>query len=188
MKRVCLLLTIAVPVSAVAAVADASAAGFTVKTSLTIAAAPTEVYERFVHNIGDWWSPQHTVSGDSHNLSIEEKPMGCFCEKLPNGGVRHMQILYFDRGKVLRMSGLLGPLQGIGGSGVLTVNFTAARIVRTPADTLTVTKLDATYSVSGYSAAGMNAFAGPVDSVLSEQFNRLKNYVENGAAVPAKKQ
>jgi hypothetical protein len=159
-----------------------------VKTSLTIAAAPAQTYDRFVHNIGDWWSPQHTFSGDPHNLSIEEKAMGCFCEKLPNGGVRHMEVIYVERGKLLRMNGLLGPLQGIGGAGVLTVNFTAARIVRSPVDTLTITKLDATYSVSGYSAAGMNAFAAVVDSVLSDQFNRLKNYVEHGAAVPAKKQ
>jgi hypothetical protein len=188
MKLVCLLFTIAVPVSAVAAVADASAAGFTVKVSLTITAAPGQAYDRFVHDIGDWWNPLHTFSGDPHNLSIEEKTMGCFCEKLPNGGVRHMEIIYVERGKLLRMSGLLGPLQGIAGSGVLTVNLTTAGTVRGAIDTLAITKLDATYSVSGYSAAGMNAFAGVVDSVLSDQFNRLKNYVEHGAAVPAKKQ
>jgi uncharacterized protein YndB with AHSA1/START domain len=170
MRLVSLLITIFVPVSAIAAVKDASAAGFTVKTSLTIAAAPAQVYDRFVHNVGDWWSPQHTFSGDSHNLSIEEKPMGCFCEKLPNGGVRHMEVIYFERSKVLRMSGLIGPLQGLGGAGVLTVSFSAAG---------TGTKFDATYSVSGYSAAGMNAFAAVVDSVLSDQFNRLKNYVEH---------
>jgi hypothetical protein len=179
MKLVCLLFTIAIPVSAVAAVADASAAGFTVKISLTITAAPGQAYDRFIHNISDWWNPQHTFSGDPRNLSIEEKPMGCFCEKLPNGGVRHMEIIYVERGKLLRMSGLLGPLQGIGGAAVLTTSFSAAG---------TGTKLDATYSVSGYSAAGMNAFAGTVDSVLSDQFNRLKNYVEHGAPVPAKKQ
>jgi hypothetical protein len=178
MRFICLLFAIGAPACAVAAVTDASAAGFTVKTSVTIEAAAPQVYDRFVHNISDWWSPQHTFSGDSPNLSIEEKPMGCFCEKLPNGGMRHMEVIYFERGKVLRMSGLLGPLQGIGGSGVLTVNISTAG---------TGTKLDATYSVAGYSAAGMNAFAGPVDSVFSEQFNRLKNYVEHGAPVPAKK-
>jgi uncharacterized protein YndB with AHSA1/START domain len=179
MRFICLLITIAAPASAIAAVADASAAGFTVKTSFTIDAAPPQVYERFVHNVGDWWNPQHTFAGDSHNLSIEEKSMGCFCEKLPDGGARHMEVIYWEHGKVLRMSGLLGPLQGIGGNGVLTVNFSAAG---------TGTKLDATYSVAGYSAAGMNAFAVPVDSVLSEQFTRLKSYIEHGAPVPAKKQ
>ncbi len=30
--------------------------------------------------------------------------MGCFCERLPNqGGVRHMEVVYLDPGKVLAM-------------------------------------------------------------------------------------
>ena len=68
-----------------AAVADSSAGGFTVKVALDIQASPDEVYGKLVRNIGDWWNPDHTFSGNSHNLTIEEKPMGCFCEKLPKG-------------------------------------------------------------------------------------------------------
>src|SRR5690242_1104075 len=83
------------PAGAVADVADASSSGFTIKTALTIQAAPEVVYQRLIHNVGDWWSPSHTFSRDSHNLSIEEKPMGCFCEKLPNqGSVRHMEVVF----------------------------------------------------------------------------------------------
>ena len=37
-----------------------------------------------------------------------------------------------------------------------------------------------TYAVSGYLPAGMNTWAAPVDSVLTGQFIRLKNYVERG--------
>ena len=54
-----------------AEVADSSASGFTVKTTLNIQAAPDEVYRRLIH-IGDWWDSEHTFSGDAHNLSIEE--------------------------------------------------------------------------------------------------------------------
>jgi hypothetical protein len=55
--------------------------------------------------------PSHTFSGNAHNLSIEEKAMGCFCEKLPDGGgVSHMEVVYFAPGKTLRLSGALGPL------------------------------------------------------------------------------
>jgi hypothetical protein len=31
------------------------------------------VYQR--PNLGDWWS-DHTFSGDAHNLTIDDKPMG----------------------------------------------------------------------------------------------------------------
>jgi hypothetical protein len=32
--------------------------------------------------------------------------------------------------------------------------------------------------------AGMNTWAAPVDSVLAEQFTRLKSLIENGKAAP----
>ena len=75
-------------------VADSSAAGFTVKISIPVAAQPAEAYRNLIHNVGDWWDSNHTFSGDAHNLSIEEKSMGCFCEKLPGGGaVRHLELI-----------------------------------------------------------------------------------------------
>ena len=67
-------------------VLDSAANGFTVKTTLTIQATPEDVYKRLVHDVGEWWNPQHTFSGDAHNLSIDDKADGCFCEKLANGG------------------------------------------------------------------------------------------------------
>ena len=74
------------PRLALSDVVDSSAAGFTVKTTVQIQAAPAEVYRKLVFNVGDWWNPQHTFSGDAHNLSIDDKADGCFCEKLANGG------------------------------------------------------------------------------------------------------
>jgi uncharacterized protein YndB with AHSA1/START domain len=83
-------------------VLDSAANGFTVRTTLTIAATPDVVYRDIIHNVGDWWNSQHTFSGDAHNLSIEEKPQGCFCEKLPNNGVaRHMEVLQLVPGKAI---------------------------------------------------------------------------------------
>lgn len=82
-------------------VAYASANGFTVKISLRIQAAPGDVYGRLIQHVGDWWDPEHTYSGSSHNLSIEPKAMGCFCEKLPNDGVvRHMEVVSSCRAKL----------------------------------------------------------------------------------------
>src|SRR5580698_7536619 len=93
-----------------AEVADASANGFIIKATLSIQASPDDVYRRIVRNVGDWWDQSHTFSGNSRNLTIEEKPTGCFCEKLPGGGgVRHMQVIYLDPGKRLVLTGALGP-------------------------------------------------------------------------------
>jgi hypothetical protein len=46
------------------------------------------------------------------------------------------------------------------------------------------TKLEATYAVGGYVANGMNTWAAPVDSVISEQMMRLKSYVETKQPTP----
>lgn len=161
---------------ATAAVGDTSASGFTVRTTLAIRAAPGDVYRRLVRNVGDWWNPSHTFSGNAHNLSIEEKALGCFCEKLPDGGgVRHMEVVYLAPGKTLRLSGALGPLQSIAAAGSMTIELSAAE---------GGTRLEVTYAVTGYLPAGMNTWAAPVDGVVEEQFTRLKKYVETGDPGP----
>jgi uncharacterized protein YndB with AHSA1/START domain len=163
-------------VAAPAEVADASASGFTVMIGLNVQAPPDDVYRKIVRNVGDWWDPSHTFSGNSRNLSIEEKPTGCFCEKLPDGGgVRHMQVIYLAPGKRLVLTGAIGPLQALAATGTMT-------ILLSPADR--GTRLEVTYGVLGYLPAGMNTLAEPVDGVLTGLFNRLKNYAESG--VPAK--
>jgi len=157
---------------ALAEVADSSTDGFTVKTSVNIQASPAEVYRRLIHNIGDWWNAQHTFSGDARNLTIDEKPMGCFCEALPGqGAVRHMEVLRFVPGRALVLSGAIGPLQPLAAAATMTIQLS-------PGDTGTT--MEVTYAVAGYLPAGMNTWAAPVDSVITEQFTRLKNYVEHG--------
>jgi len=161
------------PGGASAEVVDSSAGGFTVRIVQQIAAAPAEVFRRFVE-VGGWWSPQHTFSGDARNLSLEAKPGGCFCEKLPEGGgVRHMVVVNVVPGKTLVLSGALGPLQSLAATGTMTVQF---------APDGAATRLTLTYSVAGYLPAGMNTWAAPVDGVLAEQIARLRNSIEKGAA------
>ncbi len=163
-------------VPACAAVVDSAANGFTVKSELNIQAPPQDVYGRFVHNFGDWWNSMHSFSGDAHNLSIDDKAMGCLCEKLPGGGsVRHMEVVYADPGKKLVLSGALGPLLSVAATGSMTIQFDKAG---------DGTKLAVVYTVTGYLPAGMNTFAAPVDSVLTEQFTRLKSLIETGKAAP----
>jgi uncharacterized protein YndB with AHSA1/START domain len=97
-------------------VIDASATGFTVKTTADIAAPPAKVYDAVVTRVGSWWAASHTWSGTPQNISIEGRAAGCFCEKLDSGGsVQHMAVLLAEPGETLRMSGGLGPLQEIPG-------------------------------------------------------------------------
>jgi hypothetical protein len=161
---------------ATAEVIDSSPNGFTVKVAIAIQAPPGDVYQRLIRNVGDWWNSAHTYSGDAHNLSIEEKPMGCFCEKLPGGGsVRHMEVIYLAPGKVLGLSGSLGPMQTMAVAGSM-------RFQISPAEG--GSKLEVTYAVGGYLKAGLDTWAKPVDSVLLEQITRLKNYTEHGDPSP----
>jgi uncharacterized protein YndB with AHSA1/START domain len=163
---------------ATAEIADSSPSGFTVKLAVNIQASPDDVYRKLVRSVGDWWDSSHTFSGNSHNLTIEEKPAGCFCEKLPGGGgVRHIEVVYFAPGKQLVLSGTLGPMQSVAATGSMTIKFT-------PLDG--GTKLEVAYAVVGYLAAGMNTWAAPVDGVLKLQFTRLKNFAEHGDPAPAK--
>jgi hypothetical protein len=172
LKTALLAAALLVPALASAEVADSAANGFTVKLQLDIAAKPQAVYDRLVHNVGDWWSSKHTFSGDAHNLSIDDKPMGCFCEKLPNGGgARHLDVVYANPGTALVMIGGMGPLQSMAMTGSLSIQLAPAGAG---------TKLAVQYAVTGYFPGGANALATPVDGVVTEQFVRLKNFVENG--------
>jgi uncharacterized protein YndB with AHSA1/START domain len=152
-------------------VVNAEAAGFQIKTTLTIAAPPAKVYAGLLKP-GKWWSSEHTWSGDAANLSLSGKAGGCFCEKLQNGGsVLHMQVIYAAPGSELRLSGALGPLQTEAAQGILSITLTARD---------EGTELTETYTVGGYTKGGWVAWAPDVDAVVTEQLNRLKTYVESG--------
>ena len=155
-----------------AAVVDSTQAGFLVRSEAVVGAAPDSVYRALVRRIGDWWDAEHTFSGDSHNLSLDATPGGCFCESLPQGGgVRHLTVVFASPGRRLRLIGALGPLQGAGVAGSLTWSLS-------PAPGGTRVELD--YSVGGYYPGGLATLAPAVDTVLGEQLTRLKRFVETG--------
>jgi uncharacterized protein YndB with AHSA1/START domain len=171
LKRTALaLLLLLGPISfASGEVLDSGASGFTVKTTVQIAAPPAAVYDALTREVGAWWDEAHTWSGSAANLSIDARPGGCFCETLPGGGVQHMTVIFADRAKMLRMSGGLGPLQAMATSGVLTFAFT---------DAAGRTTLELTYTVFAYAKADMAALAPLVDQVTAGQVARLKAHVE----------
>src|SRR5689334_7558542 len=69
--------------------------GFLVKIDVGINAPMARVYNSLVGQVGSWWNPEHTYSHDAKNLSIDARPGGCFCEKLPNGGgMEHLRVVW----------------------------------------------------------------------------------------------
>lgn len=173
---------ITAPVCVSAAVEDEGANGFTVSEKADIAAAPGHVYEAVLAP-ARWWSSEHTYSKDAANLTLEARAGGCWCETLPgSGSVQHLVVVNAIPGKLLRLRGALGPLQGLAVDGAMTFSLRPAG---------NATQLTLTYTVGGYSKQGFAELAKAVDAVLGEQTARLKRFIETGsaesAAQPAKK-
>jgi hypothetical protein len=163
-------LAAAAPVQA--EVVGSSPAGFSLKIEVPISVAPDSAFRSFVR-IGSWWNDQHTYSGNAVNMTLGARPGGCFCERLPHGGfVKHLDVVFSAPGKELRLAGGLGPLQGMGGSGLMDLRFKPEG---------TATRLILTYTVGGFATGkGYAELAAPVDGVLTEQLGRFKRFAETG--------
>src|SRR6266487_6751351 len=140
--------------------------GFLVKFDVNVNAPAAKVYNALVGQVGSWWNPEHTYSHDAKNLSIDPRPEGCFCEKLPNGGgIEHLRVVYVASPQVVRFSGALGPLQASGVAGSMTWKLTGG------SDS---TRLKLSYSVGGFIPGGFEKIAPAVEAMLREQVDRLK--------------
>lgn len=156
--------------TAVAEVTAAGEGGFTVVSEVVISAGKDAVWQAATAEVGNWWNPDHTVSGDASLLSIKAQPLGCFCEHFgDNAGVVHMQVTMVNPGVVIRLTGALGPLGLMGVSGNMTWELDAHD---------EGTRVTFTYAVGGYQPGGLESIAAPVDAVIGEALLRLKAYVE----------
>ncbi len=163
---VCLIMT-----QASGEVLDAAPGGFTVSHQTQISAGRIHVYNAAVNNIGDWWSDDHTLSGDAGNMYIEARTQGCFCENLGEaGGVVHLVVTFVNPGVILRLTGGLGPLGLMGVNGNMTWEFQDS-------EDGTIVKLN--YAVGGYMDGGLDSVAEAVNGVLVEQMTSLKAFVES---------
>lgn len=155
---------------ATAEVTKSEPMGFVSTHRLIIAAPPEQVWKTIARP-SLWWNGAHSYSGDSANLTLDPVPGGCWCEKLSGGAVEHARVLYADRGKMLRLTGAFGPLQGGAVTGTLTFELKAeAR----------GTALTVSYVVGGFHPAGLQTFAVPVDGVFAAQMPALKRAAEAG--------
>jgi hypothetical protein len=117
-----------------------------------------------------WWDSEHTFSGSAANLTLDARAGGCWCEKLQGGGsVEHMHVVYVAPGKVLRLRGALGPLQGLGVDGALTWSVKGGT---------NGTDISVSYAVGGYVKDGFEGLSTGVDHVLGEQLERLRKLID----------
>jgi uncharacterized protein YndB with AHSA1/START domain len=153
-------------------VIESTAIGFSVRNAAAINAPPAVVYATLTDKIGGWWDPAHTFSHDAHNLSLDSKSGGCLCERLPDGGgVQHMTVVYASPGKLLRLTGAIGPLQEAALAATMTWNLSRAG---------DATEVELTYTVGGFRVGGFRDLPAVVDGVLRGQLTRLKAFVETG--------
>lgn len=166
------------PTAASAKVIDQSDTGFTAAHTAQVAATPADVW-KMLRMPQNWWSKEHSWSGDAANFWLDSQAGGCFCEKLPDGGsglgsVQHARILFSKPNELLRLSGAFGPLQGEALTGTLTI-----QIKETP----TGSALRFDYVVGGYMRFKVAEIAPAVDKVIGEQLRGLANAL--GGALPA---
>lgn len=156
-----------------AEVTDSSPSGFEIHHSVEIAAPAAKVWDALVAP-GRWWSSQHSWSGKAQNHTLDPRPGGCWCEALPNGGgALHMTVIYVAPGRELRLFGQTGPFQFTG-----AVNTMDWKLSEKDGHTT----LSLTFDAGGYVKGGIGDLTAPVDRVMGEQIDRLKRYVETGAA------
>ncbi len=157
--------------SVFAEVSDSNNIGFTVVHEVVVEATRAEAWNAAVHQVGQWWSDDHTITGDAERLSIEAKPLGCFCEQLGNdAGIVHLTVTFVNPTVLLRLTGGLGPLGLMGANGNMTWEFD---------DADGGTRVRFTYAVGGYRPGGMEGVALPVDGVIGEALDRLKSFIES---------
>lgn len=161
-----------------AEVVDLKQNGFLIRHELMLNTNPEQSYQLIANQIHRWWNPSHTYSADAANLSIEAKAGGCFCERLPNGGgVQHMSVVHANPGKLLRMTGALGPMQGSGLAGSMSWQLTP---VSGQGIEKFQSKLTLSYSVGGYLHGGFEKMAPAVNGMLAEQIGRLEKLANSG--------
>jgi uncharacterized protein YndB with AHSA1/START domain len=169
---------LAAPLPTAAKLIDQSEAGFTSAHSARVAASPDEVWN-MLRAPQNWWSADHSWSGDAANFWMDAQAGGCFCEKLPGGegmlgSVQHARILFAKPGELLRLSGALGPLQSEAVMGTLTIQIK-------PVDGGgSVIRFD--YAVGGYARFKFADIAPVVDKVMGVQIAGLATAL--GGALP----
>jgi uncharacterized protein YndB with AHSA1/START domain len=171
MRSLAAIALIFLPAAAQAEVVHSESHGFEVSRSVDLARSPAEALTAFTQ-VANWWSKDHTYSGDPANLSLDARPGGCFCERFPGGGgIEHMRVTYFEPGQFLILTGALGPLLHEAVAGVMRVQ--VEKIAGG-------SRLTIDYRAAGFANGGAGKMAPRVDAMLGESINRYRSYADSG--------
>jgi len=157
-----------------AEVLNAGENGFEIQHSVNLVVPPAQTFAAF-GRVSQWWSKDHTYSGDSARMSIQMRQGGCWCETLEGGGgIEHMRVTFLLPGEQVVFTGSLGPLLYEATTGVMHVKVDAIA---------GGSKLTMNYRAAGFANGGAAKMAPGVDKVLAEQMKRFRAYAA-GAPKP----
>lgn len=172
MKLLAIPLALFAATPAAAEVVSAGPNGFEVRHSVNLVIPQQKAFTAF-GQIQDWWSKDHTYSGDASRISLQLRPGGCFCERLDDGGgIEHMRVTYVQPGERAVLTGSLGPLLYEATTGVMDV-----KVERIAGGS----RITMDYRAAGFAKGGAAEMAPIVDKVLGEQIKRLRVYAAGGA-------
>ena len=154
-----------------AEVVSAGPHGFEISHSINLVVPREQAFAAF-SQVRNWWSNDHTYSGDASRLSLQLRPGGCFCERLDGGGgVEHLRVAYLQPGERVVLTGSLGPLLYEATSGVMDV-----KVEKIAGGS----RISMNYRAAGFANGGAEKLAPLVDQVLAEQMKRLRTYAAAG--------
>lgn len=148
--------------------------GFTIENEVTLAQPVGVAWQHFIQDIDKWWPKDHTWWGEKSTLSLDDYAGGCFCERTSNeigNSAEHMRVSFVDKHKLLRMTGGLGPLQGMGMYGALNWKFEALENGGT--------KIVMRYQANGYNPDNYEQFIPVVDKVQAIQIGAFATYLQS---------
>lgn len=152
-----------------AEVKDSTPSGFTLENKRVVPVAPEAAFKALVEDVDQWWPKDHSWWGDKARFSIDPRAGGCFCERGGKNEALHMLVTFVDPPNTLRMTGGLGPLQGMGLHGALEF--------RLKAQDGGGTEITMFYRAGGYSPDDLSKFAPVVDRVQGLQIGGLASFL-----------
>lgn len=157
-----------------AEVAEKSDASFVTRATVSVAAEQRAVWLALTKP-GEWWSDEHTWSGDAGNMTLVPQAGGCFCERIPgtgdipmDGSAKHAEVVQSVPDKALRLRGEFGPLQAFPVNGVLTISLKEID---------GGTAIGWEYYVGGAMPFDVDRIAPAVDQVMNQQLAGLRDHL-----------
>lgn len=170
-----LVATLALAAATSADVQQRPFGAFSFSHTVTLPGTPEVIYDAMTGDVSGWWD--HSFSGKPARYYLEPEAGGGFWEMFDDqgNGVLHANVIYADRGKLLRLDGPFG----LGGNAIKLVITYAFEPVG--ADS---TRLE----VSGHGAGELeDGWAAGVDRAWKHFIvDQFKTYVESGAYLKTK--